>query len=229
MGRFVEKSIKTASPRFKMSIKDYLGCLGIPSLCLILIKRIFYVHHVLILKLNLKTFQPRSFERIPGGKLCLLTPDDMPRLLSAVSSLKEEDRRELMARIHFYGLGFTRLYGVKINGEIAYIQWLITPEENPVIRAHYHRLFFELKPGQILLENVFTFPGYRGLGYLPYATEQLLVKARETGHQTAVVYIRDDKISTLNEFVHMGFRFANLLRIIQVFGFTRRRLLLPRV
>jgi len=219
----------TAGPRFKLRTRDYLSRLGLRSLFLILLKRIFFVHHVLILKMNLKTFQSRSFERIPGGKLCLLTPEDMPRLLLSVSSLKEEDRRELMARIHFYGLGFTRLYGVKIKGEIAYIQWLVTPEDNPVIRAHYHRLFFELKPGQVLLENVFTFPGYRGLGYLPYATEQLLVNARDMGHQTAVVYIRDDKISTLNEFVHMGFRFVNLLRIIQVFGFVRRKLILPRV
>jgi hypothetical protein len=182
------------------------------------------------MKLNLKTFQPRSFERTPGGKLCLLTPDDIPQLLSVVPSLEDADRKELLARIYFYDLGFSKLYSVKIeDGEIAYIQWLITPEDNPVIRARYHRLFFELKPRQVLLENVFTFPRYRGLGYLPFATEQLLVKAREMGYQTVIVYIRNDKITTLNEFVNMGFRFANLLRIIQVFGFIRRKLLLPRV
>jgi hypothetical protein len=216
-------------PHSQLNIHHYLSRLGIRSLCLILLKRICYVHHVLILKLNLKTFQPRSFERIPGGKLCLMGPDDIPRLLDAASSLAEEDRRELLARIHFYELGFTNLYGVRVEDEIAYIQWLITPKDNPVIRSRYRRLFFELKPGQVLLENVFTFPGYRGLGYLPFVSEQLLLKAKEAGFQTVIAYIRDDKLATFNEFVQMGFRFANRLRIIQLFGFTRRRLLLPRV
>ena len=196
---------------------------------MILLKRTIYVHHVMILKLNLKTFQSRSFERIPGGTLCLLTPDDIPQLLSTVSSLEEADRKELMARIHFYDLGFSKLYGVKTDGDIAYIQWLITPEDNPVIRARYHRLFFELKPRQVLVENVFTFPPYRGLGYLPFATEQLLVKARDMGYQTVIAYIRNDKLATLNEFVNMGFRFANRMRIVQVFGFIRRTLQLPNI
>jgi hypothetical protein len=228
-GVFLENAGVTAGPYHQLGIKDYLRCLGIRSLGLILLRRLFYIHHVLIMKLNLKTFQPRSFERPPGGDLRLLTPEDMPRLLSAAASLKAEDRRELLARIHFYDLGFSKLYGVFTGSEIAYIQWLVTPEDNPVIRARYHRLFFELKPGQVLLENVFTFPRYRGLGYLPFATERLLVKAREMGFQTVIVYIRNDKITTLNEFVQMGFRFANLLRIFQVFGFIRRKLLLPRL
>ena len=225
----MEKTRNAVGPHHNLRIKDYLRCLGIRSLCVILLKRLFYVHHVLIMKLNLKTFQPRSFERTPGGELCLLTRDDIPQLLSSVSSLEKEDRKELLARLYFYDLGFSMLYGIKTEGQIAYIQWLITPEDNPVIRKHYQRLFFELKPGQALLENVFTFPKYRGRGYLRFGSEQLLVKARELGFQTVIAYIRIDKITTFNEFANMGFRFANLLRIIQVFGFIRRKLLLPRV
>jgi hypothetical protein len=215
--------------RIHLKTADYLRCLGLRSVGLILLKRIFFVHHVSVLKLNLKTFAPRSFERPPAGTLSPLTADDVRRLLSGVPALPEPDRRELMARIHFYGLGFTRVYGVKVDGEIAYIQWLVTPEDNPVIRDRYRRVFFELKPGHVMLENVFTFPRYRGLGYLPFISQRLLIQAREEGFQTAVVYIREDKLSTLNEFVAMGFRFANQLRIIQAFGFVRRRLLLPRL
>jgi hypothetical protein len=204
-------------------------CLGIRSLSVILLNRLFAVRHVLIMKMNLNTFQPRSADRTPAGKIRLLTDGDIPGLFSAAASLGDEDRRELLARIHFHRLGFTKLYGVEVGGEIVYIQWLVTPGENPVIRSAYRRLFFELKPGQVLLENVFTFPRYRGLGYLPFVSEQLLLKSREAGYQTAIVYIRDDKLSTLNEFVRMGFRFANRLRIVQVFGFTSRKLLLPRI
>jgi hypothetical protein len=223
------KTMNTTVSGHKLRIYDYPRLLGFRSLFVILLKRFFYIHHVLIMKMNLTTFRPRSFERIPAGELCLLTPDDIPKLLSAVPSLGEEDRKELMARIHFYNLGFSKLYGIKTEGQIAYVQWLITDEDNPVIRKHYQRLFFELKPGQALLENVFTFPQYRGRGYLRFGSEQLLVKARELGFQTVIAYIRIDKITTFNEFANMGFRFANLLRIIQVFGFIRRKLLLPRV
>jgi hypothetical protein len=206
-----------------------MKCLGIRSLSVILLNRLFAIRHVLIMKLNLKSFQPRAVARKPAGQIRQLTAGDIPGLFSAAASLGEEDRRELLARIHFYELGFTKLYGVWVEDEIAYIQWLIMPDENPVIRSRYHRLFFELKPGQVLLENVFTFPRYRGFGYLPFVSEQLLLKAKEAGFQTVIAYIRDDKLTTLNEFVQMGFRFVNLLRIIQLFGFTRRRLLLPRV
>lgn len=210
-------------------MRDTLRLLGIRASCLILLKRIFRIHRVLILKLNLSGFQPRSFERIPGGELCLLTPEDIPPLLSAVPYLGGEDRRELLARVHFYNLGFTRLYAIRKDGEIACIQWLITPEDNPVIRTRYRRLFFELRPGQAMLENVFTFPKYRGLGYLPTLSQRLLVQAREMGFHAVIAYIPEDKITSLNEFVNMGFRFFNLLRIIQIFGFVRRKLLLPRV
>jgi hypothetical protein len=215
--------------RIRLKIADYLRCLGLRSVGLILLKRIFFVHHVSVLKLNLKTFTPRSFERPPAGTFFPLTADDVRGLLSAVPALPEPDRRELMARIRFYELGFTRLYGVRVDGEIAYIQWLVTPEDNPVIRDRYRRVFFELKPGHAMLENVFVFPRYRGLGYLPFVSQRLLIQARDDGFRTAVLYIREDKLSTLNEFVAMGFRFANLLRITQAFGFVHRRLLLPRL
>jgi hypothetical protein len=225
----VEQPLHRPDARLRPGLVATMRCLGFRSLCVILANRLFAVRHVLVMKLNLNTFQPRPVARPPAGKIRLLTEGDIPKLFSAASSLGDEDRRELLARIHFYGLGFTQLYGVETAGEIAYIQWLVTSVENPVIRSRYRRLFFELKPGQVLLENVFTFPRYRGLGYLPFVSEQLLLKARETGSQTVIAYIRDDKLSTLNEFVRMGFLFANRLRIVQIFGLTFRKLLLPRL
>lgn len=75
-----------------------------------------------------------------------------------------------------------------------------------------------------MIENAFTFPPYRGLGYLLSGTLQLLDQARERGYRSAVCYIRKDNLKSINEFSKMGFKITKMVTEYKFFGKTWRTL-----
>ncbi len=93
-----------------------------------------------------------------------------------------------------------------------------------IIQKHYRRRFLPLGSSEVMLENSFTFPAYRGRGLMPFATWQLLNKARELGYRRAVTYIRKEKIDPLNQFLRMGFSIKKIVREYKLLGYARRSL-----
>jgi L-amino acid N-acyltransferase YncA len=104
------------------------------------------------------------------------------------------------------------------------MQWLVRPRENPLLEAHYPRLFYPLHDGEIMLENVFVYPRHRGLGAFWASNRHLVEVARAEGYRHASVYIRKDNIASLNGFLGMGFQLRRLLTGYNVAGFSWRNL-----
>jgi len=100
---------------------------------------------------------------------------DLESLVDRLGELEWNERKEIATRVFFARAGFRHCYFAKTpDGQPVYMQWLIYPDENEIIAKHFRSRFYPLKPNQIMLENAFTFPRFRGLGLLPNISAELL-------------------------------------------------------
>ena len=190
----------------------------------LLLDTLFSMNQYYILGRSLAPPLEYSFARMPKGDISPLTENDITYLRRNISLLNEEDRRELLARLFFYESGFTNCYVMRNGTDIAYLQWIIFPSENRVISQKYSTKFNLLSDKQVMIENAFTFPNYRGRGYLPFGTQQLLELAKRNGYSSAICYIRTDRITSLNEFTKMGFKIVKMVDEYKLFGKAWRTL-----
>lgn len=185
--------------------------------------RLYSLNHYYVLKRSLlQPFEATIRTPVTVGRI---SPEDIREILGCLRSLDGESRKEMISRLLFYKAGFKNCFIARTkNNEIAYLQWLILPSENPVIKKNFSRKFYPLRPGEVMIENAFTFPKFRGLGLLPWVTQKLLMIARESGHTSAITYIRKDKIPSLNEFLKIRFKITKLIKEFRFIGITVRRL-----
>jgi len=130
-----------------------------------------------------------------------------------------------MIRIYFYLAGFKNCYVARDkHGRICYIQWIVYPDENEYLKRWFREDFYLLNENQVMIENAFTFPRYRGLGLLSSVTMDLLGKAEGRGYRSIVAHIRKDNFAPLNEFISLGFKIRNLVKEYKFLGLVRRTL-----
>ena len=75
-----------------------------------------------------------------------------------------------------------------------------------------------MKDIQVMIENVFTFPAFRGLGCFQSGTRQLLDLARARGCRSALCYVRKERVAALTDLVTMGFKITKLMPEYKILG-----------
>lgn len=201
-----------------------LSRLGLKNTLKLSLGRLCSVNHFYILKRNLVSLFNENKTRL-AITVNKINCDDVSELVRTVKSLDRDSKREVVARLLFYKAGFKNCYVAKTrNDEIAYLQWLVYPTENALIKKYYPNTFYGLRKNQVMVENAFTFPRFRGLGLMPAVTLVLLNIAKEDGYKSAIGYIRKDKIASLNEFVKLGFKITKIVKEYKVVGITKRSL-----
>ncbi len=123
----------------------------------------------------------------------------------------------------FYNSGFKNCYVAKNNSdEILYIQWILFPHENEIISKRYKNRFLPLRENQVMLENAFTFPKFRGLQLYSQITIDLMELARKEGFRSCIVYCKSNNIIAMNELKDLGFKFTERIKERKLLGFTKR-------
>jgi len=180
--------------------------------------RVLSLDHYFVLRKNLMEPEPEA--PTLGAKLVLepITPGDIENILNSLESLTPAEKRDVLGYLHFYQSGFKNCFVMRRDGQVAYMQTLIYPEQNDLIEKKYRTKFYPLKESQVMVENVFTFLPFRGLGCLQLGTRKLLELARSQGYRSAVCYIRKDRIVSLNEFIKMGFKITRMMPEYKVLG-----------
>jgi hypothetical protein len=154
-----------------------------------------------------------------------INDQDLKKIIQMVKVLDPDSKMEILSRILFYNYGFENCYiGITKEDEIAYIQWLIYPYENTNIENHFKNIFYPLRENQVMIENVFTFPKFRGLNLMPTISIRLLNIAKESGCKSAVMYVRKDRITALNENMKLGFKITKMITEYKFIGKTKRTL-----
>ena len=213
--------------RVGRALKQYLvvpTSLGLRGMLTVAANRLASLNHYYVLHMNLSTLGPAKRLRLLYG-IRRISPDDLRILTHGLKALDLESRKEVGSRLLFYRAGFTNCYVARgWNDEIAYIQWIVYPSENTVIRKRFRKIFSPLRNDQVMVENAFTFPRFRGLGLMPAVTHELLNMARQEGYTRAICYIRKDRIAALNDFIKLGFKITRLIAEYRFVGFTVRGL-----
>lgn len=188
------------------------------------LSRLLTVNHYYILQLNISYINEFIYPRILAGVLQLLKTDDIATIQNQMHYVSKEDRKELLIRLLFLKNGFKNCYIFKVNEKIACLQWLVYPCENSILNHRYKNRYYLLSPNQVMVENVYTFPEFRGKGLLPFVTTKLLHIASEKGYKSAITYVRKDKIISLNEFAKLGFRIKKMVNDYKLCGIAWRSL-----
>lgn len=196
--------------------------LGLREILTLFLKRIFSFDHYYVMQRSLSL--PIDIQRLRlQVDLQKVNDDEMCQVIEKIDHLDTDSKRELISRILFYRNGIKHCYIAKTkDDEIIYLQWLIYPTENDIIKKFYKGVFNPLKDNQVLIENVFTFPKFRGQGLIVHITAKLLEIARDDGYKGAIMYIRKDKIESLSQNMMLGFKITSLLREYKIFGITKR-------
>ena len=195
------------------------------KLCLdLFLHRLFFISNFYVLKRNLKSLQ---FEKTIRFQYHLdkITIDDWYVIAENIKSADQDTRREFYSRLLFYKAGLKNCYVLKNkNDEIACMLWIIYPSENEIIKKHFNKKFNLLKENQVMLENVFTLPKFRGFGFSPTLTIEMLHLAKSQGYKNAIIYCKKDRIDSLNDIIRLGFKIHKLIKEYRVFGFVWRTL-----
>jgi len=198
--------------------------LGVTELMNLIKDRIFSFNYYYVLARNLDRPIELSFYRKSYAVISLAQPSDIIKIQESLSTLSQQDRRELLARMQFYQNGFNNCYIMTVNDRIACLQWLITSQENHIIAQKYSKKFYPLHDKQVMAENAFTYPRFRGFGYFPLLTKHLLETAKKMGATSAIGYVRTDRIASVNDSITMGFRIIKVIKEYKMAGLVWRNL-----
>ena len=189
-----------------------------------LFKNLLFSDYYYILCVDLDSLRLPKASRLTYS-IGIADKGDLESLVDRLGELEWNERKEIATRVFFAKAGFRHCYlGRAADGQPVYMQWLIYPDENEIIAKHFRSRFYPLKPNQIMLENAFTFPRFRGLGPLPSVSAELLTIARDQGYKTAVAYIQKNQLVSLNEFMNMNFKIRKIVREYKILGVTKRML-----
>jgi len=151
-------------------------------------------------------------------EVSLIGADDINQILNSLDTCNDAEKRDVLAYLLFYQSGFKNCYVMKRDDKVAYMQTLIFSEENALISEKYRSKFYQLKDTQVMIENVFTFPAFRGLGCFQSGTRQLLDLARAKGCRSALCYVRKERVAALTDLVTMGFKITKLMPEYKILG-----------
>jgi hypothetical protein len=190
-----------------------------------LAKKNFYsVDYYFLLQKKITNDIPFPKRRL-NYNLNLINSLDIKIIESMMPSLDIISRKELWVRLRFLESGFKYCYVAKNSkNDIMYMQWLIYPWENEIIRKKYYNHFAELRDFQFLLENAFTFPKFRGFQLYTQVSIDLMNIAKDQNLKACLAYVKSDNITALNELRKLDFTISKRIRERKFLGTTIRNL-----
>ncbi len=137
-----------------------------------------------------------------------LRKDDVPKLLDlkekGIASLEFYDR---FKRTLFVKADIPRCYvGITEDGHPCVMCWLIEYSDNDKIQSYFNGNILNLKPDEILLEEIYTHKAYRGLNLMEYITFMLFEKAAENGARRAIAYVKGGNRASIRGSIRIGWQ-----------------------
>ena len=86
-----------------------------------------------------------------------------------------------------------------------YVQWLLSPADNELLRTHFKGIFPRLAPDEALLEGAYTPAHYRGKGIMPAAMARIAELGAALGARWVVTFVSADNIPSLKGCDRAGF------------------------
>jgi hypothetical protein len=98
--------------------------------------------------------------------------------------------------------------------------WLIDSTENKKLKSIWGNRFPQLKSDEVLLENVFTIPKFRGMGIIPAFLYDVSEKSKVLGAKSAITFGEVKNINTSRSYNYAGFS-PYVVRTVSCFLFIK--------
>ena len=158
-----------------------------------------------------------SSESTGGIILSLASSQDVLQFFQLMAADSKKSRYAMLERKSFYEAGFENCYiGRTIeSGEMASINWLVTPDDIKKTRFEHRYIF--LKEDEILGENIFTLEKFRGMGVMDATGRQEEAIAAQQGYKRILFIVREDNIASLKSSINRSHLVYRKLMISHVF------------
>lgn len=197
--------------------------LGLRTPVLFALKRVAWVDHFYHLTAPLSRLR---FERVRSDlEVTEATEADFDEMARGLPSLDAAARKDVVTRLLFHRRGFPGCYVARTrDGELAGMHWLVRPQQNALLASAYPRLFYPLRPHEVMFENGFVYPRFRAGFVLPTINQHIVTIARAEGAKICMTYVRKDNVASLNSSLAMGFQLHRLLTSYNLAGVSWRNL-----
>jgi hypothetical protein len=187
------------------------------------LRRLAHVDHFYLMSAALGRLR---FPRLRSDlRFAEATEGDFEEAARGLKALELDARREVVTRLRFHRGGVPGCHvGRDARGELVSLQWLVRPRDNAALTAACPNLYYPLEPDEVMIENVFVFPSFRGLGCFETANHAVLDLALREGFRRCHTYVRKDNVASINGNLDLGFRIRKLLTSYSVAGVSWRTL-----
>jgi GNAT superfamily N-acetyltransferase len=121
--------------------------------------------------------------------------------------LSPQDRHDINVRLMMLTTGISGCHvGLDSSGVPRYLQWLVGPEENDRLQEAFHGWLPRLSAEEMLVENLYVDPSFRGKKIMQYGVTTLLALARERGAARVITFIPRRNSLALELHLRLGFR-----------------------
>lgn len=151
-------------------------------------------------------------------------------LVSQTQALSAHERREVALRLKCAREDVGRCYIAFTNpgGKACFVQWVFDTHDNPWVQSFFRRRFPLLKEGEVLFENAYTPPPFRGLGVMSSAMATIAAQEAALGAQYGLTFVAHDNIASLKGCAKAGFHpYTSRHDASYFFGLFRKRRFVP--
>ena len=96
--------------------------------------------------------------------------------------------------------------GITKDGTPCCHLWLIDASQNGKLKRAWGNNFPVISNDELLVENVYTVPKYRGMGIFPTVLDDIVGKSRELGAKYVISFGEASNINMSRSFVYAGFQ-----------------------
>jgi GNAT superfamily N-acetyltransferase len=133
--------------------------------------------------------------------------DDFPRFIGACGSATRTDLKKLIElQIQLLEDIPTCYGGFTMEGNPCCMCWLVDYADRNRLRSFFKAGLPDLKPGEVLCENIYTHPDYRGHSLMAHLTFALFEIASGQGAKRALAYVRDENVNSHHGIKKIGWK-----------------------
>lgn len=136
-----------------------------------------------------------------------LERDDFPRIVAACGSTTRSDLKKLIELQMQLLEDIPTCYGgFTMEGNPCCMCWLVDYADKGELRSFFKAGLPDLKPGEVLCENIYTHPDYRGHSLMAHLTFALFEIASGKGATRALAYVRSENANSLYGIKKIGWK-----------------------
>jgi hypothetical protein len=157
--------------------------------------------------------------------LQLAKKEDMDEILQLAKKEDKKWSQSLVYRRWLYEDGYHNCYITRTvdTNDLCFIQSVIHPEDDRIVKGRFRHWFPKLKEGEALLEGAYTFGKYRGNKLHPSVLSVILNMYKNKGFKRIITHIEKGNVAALKGAERVGFIPFEEAPELRIFFLTKRK------